>query len=277
VLAGIACFVVPASAARIAPYLNKYEEVAAPAEADKILMPSNNIAIWWGQESIVGEWTPPTGYTDENRYGDAPGCICWMDNDMKTALLRYGIPTVAKQLVFADAFTAYGAGDYGYSKMQPSDWERFSLSGSMDGQNWFAIPFTVKYHLEVGRMYYGTHPTSLEEPTDLWWHLVFEEEVEFEYLAFHTSNAASQDDAAYELCFPMDHNYMYVTNTLPSAPGTEEPITDVPATETPVESEAPATDAPATDDPATDAPTADGSETDSVTDAPATTEGGADS
>jgi hypothetical protein len=92
VLAGIACFIVPASAARIAPYLNKYEEVAAPAEADKILMPSNNIAIWWGQESIVGEWTPPTGYTDENRYGDAPGCICWMDNDMKTALLRYGIP-----------------------------------------------------------------------------------------------------------------------------------------------------------------------------------------
>jgi cobalamin biosynthesis Mg chelatase CobN len=142
----------------------------------------------------------------------------------------------------------------------------------MDGQNWFAIPFTVKYHLEVGRMYYGTHPTSLEEPTDLWWHLVFEEEVEFEYLAFHTSNAASQDDAAYELCFPMDHNYMYVTNTLPSAPGTEEPITEAPATDTPVETEAPATDAPATD-----APTADGSETDAVTETPATTEGAADS
>ncbi len=234
VLAGIACFIVPASAARLAPYLKQYEEVAKPADADRILMPNNSIAIWWGQETIYGEWSMHSGYTDENRFFDGAGSACWMDNDMKTALFRFGLPTTATQFVVADSFTAYGAGKYGYSKMQPSDWERFTLAGSMDGNNWFPIEFTIQYHLEPGRVFYGTHAASLEDPADLWWHLVFTEPVELEYLAFHTSNPASQDDASYELCFPMDTQHVYLLNGASSAPGTEAPETEAPATDAPV-------------------------------------------
>ena len=44
-LIGIVCFAIPASAARLAPYLSQYEEVAIPAD-DDIAWSYNNIAIW---------------------------------------------------------------------------------------------------------------------------------------------------------------------------------------------------------------------------------------
>ncbi len=208
-IAVIACFAIPASAARLAPYLSQYDEVEIPADED-IAWSYNNIAIWWDQESIFGKWDM-AGVSGNRAYFSGNGTsVVWMDNDLKTSLLSYDGFITATEFVFADAFTAYGDGDYGYSKMQPEDWERFTLAGSADGMNWFEIPFTVKYHLDEGYIWNGTHVSSLEVPADLWWHLVFDEEVTAKYFAFHTSNSASQDDASYELCFLLDTDCMYV-------------------------------------------------------------------
>jgi hypothetical protein len=228
----VGCFSATAAGDRLAPYLSKYTEVDAPAQENRVISTIPDFPMWWNQTEVVGEWTIPGGTTT--------GCVGWMDNDLKTFVLQYTSVVTATEYVFADAFSAYGAGDYGYSKMQPSDWERFTLVGSVNGTTWFEIPFTVSYHLEKGNIWTGSHSSVANGiPADLWWHLVFEEEVEAKYFAFHTSNEASQDLNAYELCVCLDVNTIFVVGSASDTEVTEAPATQAPETEAPAPEVAP--------------------------------------
>ncbi len=222
------------------PKLEDYfPQTPAPTEEEQI-NPTT-----WNYHVGVDQLTDPAGsWSWYDTFDGKPSCwgqnnhvlpvdcnlktIYWdsMDNDFTDKGATH-----VRQIVFADAFTKSGLGDYGRQNPQKKieDFEQITVFYSADGENWTATKnFTVAFHTEVGTFvgYDGT-----VYPYDTFWHLILDEAIPVEqckFMGFHSSEAKAWDAQGHipSLGIILNWKYTYLVKDTGTDPVLNYPAVD---------------------------------------------------
>ena len=233
------------------PKLEDYFPQVAPHTDDVAIYPTTwdyYVGVDKLPDPTIGQWSWASTFADQ------PGCwvqnnnvlpidcnyktVYWQSKDVDFTDKE---ATHVKQLVFVDAFTQSGLGEYGRHNptKKLEDFEQLTIIYSADGENWNTTKnFTVAFHTEAGTY---TSAYGTEYPYDTFWHLILDESIPVEqckYMGFHSGEPKAWDaaDHAYSLGSIISWKQLFLvkdTGVEPELiyPETEAATTEAPATE----------------------------------------------
>ena len=262
-----------------------FPQVAAPTEEEAIYPTTWNYSVGVDQlpDPTIGTWSWNTTFADK------PGCWGQNDNNLPVDCNYKTIywesrdvdftdksATHVRQIVFTDAFTQNGLGNYGRHNPEKKleDFEQITIIYSADGENWNTTKnFTVAFHTETGSY---TDYWKKEHPYDTYWHLILDEAIPVEqckYMGYHSAEGKAWDaqDHAYSLGSIISWKQLFLVKDTGAAPELTYPETEGETTEadTTVADTTVADDATEADTTVADTTVADG-----TADATVTTEAG---